>query len=102
MGSPDGMFPDKLKDQMFAFNIALRKLFKRKKVKHNLSRHHCNLLSYLCSQQDFIIAQCDKNLGPAIIERDRYIQLAYRDHFSDTTRYKRLSKYEADLYTQTN
>ena len=33
----------------------------------------------------FLIIPCDKNLGPAIIERHYYRKIAMRDHLSDTT-----------------
>ena len=39
-------------------------------------------------QQTFLIVPCDKNLGPAIIERQDYLKIAMRDHLSDTTTYK--------------
>lgn len=47
---------------------------------------------------DFIIASCDKNLGPAIIEKTRYIQLAFRDHLNDSTTYRYLSTADADQF----
>ena len=45
----------------------------------------------LQQQQTFLIVPCDKNLGPAIIERHDYLKLAMRDHLSDTTTYKSLT-----------
>ena len=47
-------------------------------------------------QQTFLIVPCDKNLGPAIIERHDYLKIAMRDHPSDTTTYKSLSTSEID------
>ena len=37
---------------------------------------------------------CDKNLGPAIIERHDYLKIAMRDHLNDTTTYKLLNQSE--------
>lgn len=37
----------------------------------------------------------DKNLGPAIIEKLKYIRLAYRDHLNDTTTYRKISLLQA-------
>ena len=99
---PDKYYIKLLRNRMTQFEIRLRKLFKPRKSVPNLSPTHRYTLEYLRSQQDFIIANCDKNLGPAIIERDQYIKLAYRDHLSDSTTYERLSKNAANIYIQQN
>jgi hypothetical protein len=44
-----------------------------------------------------MIVQCDKNLGPAVIERDTYIRTAFRDHLSDTKVYKLLTPFQAAM-----
>ena len=49
-------------------------------------------------QQDFLICPCDKNLRPAIIERDDYIKIAMRDHLLDGCTNRRLS--ESDCNNQ--
>ena len=91
----DGSFPKILPGRILSFKIRIKRLFKRKKSIPNLSKHHRHTLQYLRKQNDFIIANCDKNLGPAVIERDKYIRLAFRDHLSDSTTYERLSKNDA-------
>ena len=53
----------------------------------------------LQQQQTFLIIPCDKNLRPTIIERHDYIKIAMRDHLSDTTTYKSLTKSEIDRYS---
>ena len=50
-------------------------------------------------QQTFLIVPCEKNLGPAIIERHDYLKIAMRDHLSNTTTYKSLSTSEIDRYS---
>ena len=99
---PPEFYPNILRNRMHNFAINLRKLFKSRRSIPNLSRTHRFALDYLQSQQDFIIAHCDKNLGPAIIERDKYVSLAFRDHLSDASTYQRLSKPEADDYARCN
>jgi hypothetical protein len=47
-----------------------------------------------------LVVQCDKNLGPAIIKRDDYIKLAFRDHLNDTLTYRRLSPIDATIYAR--
>jgi hypothetical protein len=64
----------------------------------NLLLHQKKALNYLRNQQDFLVVQCDKNLGPAIIERDEYIKLAFRDHLNYTLTYRRLSPIDATIY----
>ena len=41
------------------------------------------------------MVQCDKNLGPALIEREKYIKLVIRDHLSDANTYEQLTKDQA-------
>ena len=53
----------------------------------------------LQQQQTFLIAHCDKNLGPAIIERHDYLKIVMKDHLNDTTTYKSLSTSEIDCYS---
>ena len=52
----------------------------------------------LQQQQTFLIVPCDKNRGPAIIERHDYLKIAMRDHLNDTTTYKLLTSSETDRY----
>ena len=53
----------------------------------------------LQQQQTFLIVPCDKNLGPAIIQRHDYLKIAMRDHLSDTTTYKSQSTSEVNRYS---
>ena len=59
--------------------------------KTNLLSYQTRALQLLQRQQDFLICPCDKNLGPAIIERHDYIKIAMRDHLLDGRTYQRLS-----------
>lgn len=54
-----------------------------------------NALEYLRTQTEYLVVQCNKNLGPALIERDKYIRLAIQDHLSDNSTYTQLSEPEA-------
>jgi hypothetical protein len=62
-----------------------------------LLRHQRFALEHLRQQNDFLIVACDKNLGPSIIERDEYIKLAFRDHFSKADTYQYLTPAEANV-----
>jgi hypothetical protein len=82
------------------FKEAVKKLVKTQQSPSSLLLHQKKALNYLRNQQDFLIVQCDKNLVPAIIERDEYIRLAFRDHLNDTLTYRRLSSIDATIYAR--
>jgi hypothetical protein len=71
-------------------------MFKKKRTKNNLLPHQQRLLKQLATDKTHIVFPADKNLGPCIIERDRYITQALKDHLSDETTYQRLSKHDAE------
>ena len=71
-------------------------LFKTRKGKTNLLPHQHRALSTLQQQDTFLIVPCDKNSGPAIIERHVYFKIAMRDHLNDTTTYKLLNPSEIE------
>ena len=99
---PDTFYPKPLHFRWHHFRIRLNQLFRSRPGIPNLSRTHRFSLDYLRSQREFLVVNCDKNLGPAIIERDRYIRLAFRDHLSDSSTYERLSSDDATVYTLEN
>ena len=90
---PDHLFPfpRELPRRLLAFQTFLQGIVTRTKCKPNLLPHQCRALDYLRNQTSLLVVQCDKNLGPAVIEREAYIKLVIRDHLSDTTTYQRLS-----------
>ena len=64
--------------------------------KTNLLPHQQRALSTLDQQDTFLIVPCDKNLGPAIIERHDYLKIAMRDDLNDTTSYKLLTRVKSN------
>ena len=72
------------------FSLSLDKLYKKRIGKMNLLPYRTCALQQL-QQQDFLICPHDKNLGPAIIERNTYINIAMRDYLLDGRTYRRLS-----------
>ena len=62
-------------------------MFQKKFGRHNLLPHYRRSLHWLRIQDDFLIVKCDKNLGPAIIEREIYIERVYRDHIYQRDKY---------------
>jgi len=86
-----------LDDRLESFDNKLATLFRRRKGKTNLLPYQHRALCALQSQKEFLIVPCDKNLGPAIIQTEEYIRLAFRDHLNCTATYKRLSAAETTL-----
>jgi len=69
----------------------MHSLFKKKRNSTNLLHALC----FLRHTSDFVVLKTDKNLGPAILERDIYIQKALAEHFSETTTYRCLTELES-------
>jgi hypothetical protein len=74
--------PYEIQTRLNEFKQALKKLVEPQKAAVNLLRHQKRALNQLRNQTDFFILQCDKNLGPAVIERLEYIIMAFRDHLN--------------------
>ena len=49
-------------------------------------------MAYLIKNEDFIVILADKNLGPCILERIRYMQIAWYQHLSNEDNYEVLSE----------
>ena len=92
--------PIVLQQRLDKFATTLNKLFKRRMGKTNLLSYQTRALQSLQKQQDFLICSCDKNLGPAIIERDDYIKITMRDHLLDGRTYRRLSEADCNNHKQ--
>ena len=87
----------KITGRMGRFRRRCKQLFKKKRGRSNLLPHHRAALRYLQAHPELVIIQCDMNLGPAVIEREEYIKLAYRDHLNDTDTYQFLTPFEAQM-----
>lgn len=78
------------------FLFAIRLLFANNiKVRQSLMPHQLMILQWLLDHPEIVVLNSDKNLGPAVIERERYVELAWLDHLSDRNTYQRLSLNEA-------
>ena len=55
-------------------------------------------MRHLQSQKEFLVVQCDKNLVPAILEYDIYIQRALKDHLLKKDTCRQLSNEAAQQY----
>jgi len=80
------------------FRTHTTSLFKKRSVPSNLLHHQHLALRHLQLQNEFLIIQCDKNLGPAIIEYTKYVQRALSDHLTKRDTYRQLSNIVARKY----
>ena len=89
------MNPPDLCPRLAAFDAAIKSIVTVRNGKSNLYPHQRKALRELRQDKSVLVVQCDKNLGPALIERDKYIQMIIRDHLSDEDTYKRLHPLQA-------
>jgi hypothetical protein len=80
------------------FQDRIANLFSKRKGRPNLLPHQKRALTWLRNQDNLLVVHCDKNLGPAVIEKSKYIEMAYRDHFNDAVTYRFLTDMEAKLH----
>jgi hypothetical protein len=84
-------FPPELPPRLAHFDATLSPIFKKKKGRPNLLPHQRRALVALQNNDSLMVVQCDKNLGPAVIEKTSYIEMAFRDHLSDADTYVQLT-----------
>ena len=95
---PEYSFEPSVLHRFHSFKDRIGNLFSKKKGTPNLLPHQRRALAWLRNQDDLLVIQCDKNLGPAVIEKSKYIEMAYRDHFNDEVTYRFLTEMEAKLH----
>ena len=62
-----------------------------KQPRCNLSPLQMNLIQFLKDNNEYIVVQGDKNLGPCILERVYYIYKAFEEHLGNERNYRQLS-----------
>jgi hypothetical protein len=97
--NPPNLFtPPELWARLAASKATLKGLCKKRRCPRNLLKHQQRSLDALRNQYTFLIVQCDKNVGPVVIEKNIYIRMALV-HLTDTSTYRRLSPLEARMYS---
>ena len=94
----DYMIPPDVISRGTQFLENTKQLFKKRRGRSNLLPTQKRALDYLQKQSEYIVCTCDKNLGPALIERKRYISEVLT-HLSDTNTYERLDPSSKDIVT---
>ena len=96
---PRWEFPEaQLNPRLQDFASRMKKLFRPRKGITNLLPHQQRALDDLQAQDELLVVPCDKNLGPAIIERDVYIQLIMDDHLNDAGIYRSYTPAQAQRW----
>ena len=80
------------------FISSIKKLFYKWQCTPNLSLTQLNLLKTLRKKDKFIIVKADKNLGPCILETERYIQFALDDHLKCRNTYRKITLPSANTH----
>ena len=89
---------DELLRRRVNFEFKVRYLFANNKINtqnENLLKSQEAALQWLKANPNLTICNADKNLGPVIMEREKYVRYAYEDHLSDKNTYRQLSQLEA-------
>jgi hypothetical protein len=53
-------------------------------------------MKWLKSNTDIVVCNADKNLGPVVMEKTKYIEYAFNEHLNDKNTYRQLDKHEAN------
>jgi hypothetical protein len=93
---PQHTFPGIVQQRLDNFKRSILRLYTRRRSRNNLLPYQRRALQWLRTQDDFVIASCDKNLGPCILEKSQYIDRV-RGLLSNRDAYLRLSEAEAHL-----
>lgn len=87
---PDDI-PIEFRARVSVFINAAKNIFYERRSPFNLLPHQAAALKAIKARPDLIVWKTDKNLGPAIIERDEYIRRALVEHLLDATTYRQLT-----------
>lgn len=97
--------PKEIETAIDNFEAACKTAFSnsRRRPHHpNVTKTQVQLLRALRKERRFIAIATDKNLGPAILELDQYIERAFLDHLHCTDTYREISTFEANSINNDN
>ena len=87
--------PKGFSGRISTFCDAVAREFRRRRSRSNLLPEQRSALRTLMESKKLLVARTDKNLGPAILERDVYVRRAFDDHLSDASTYRSLTPTQA-------
>ena len=90
-----------MKGWLASFVWFLEHSFKHKQKRtDNLLPYQHETLHQLQQSENLLVVQYNKNLGPALIERDKYVYMVWRDHLSNQQTYLCLTQNEAHAFAK--
>jgi hypothetical protein len=87
--------PWAVRSRMRTFKRQIIALFKKRRTKRNLLTYQKESLSSIKRNENLLVVQCDKNLGPAIITHDAYVARAFAEHLNCRKTYRPLTAAQA-------
>ena len=75
--------PIELRSRTSKFKLELKKKFPKIRNPSNLNKIQRAALQYSQTNRELIVVKSDKNLGPCVMERSQYLDLAHQDHLSN-------------------
>jgi hypothetical protein len=82
-------------NRISAFTSQMIRLYQRRRTSSNLLYHQQHLLRTIHQSDTFGVRQANKNLGPCIVEKEKYKHHAFHDHLNDPATYKLLTEAKA-------
>jgi hypothetical protein len=79
-----------------SFSTHIRELFVPRRCGYNLLLQQRIQLDQLRQNHNLVVFKTDKNLGPALLERDIYIRRALSDHLLNQVHYRQLTEVAAE------
>ena len=95
---PDAV-PDFIINRVSNFNDAMRRYIMPRRGKSNITVHQATILDSLRKNENVIVTQADKNLGPVAVDTSEYIRMALDDHLLDTSTYVQVPESDAKRIT---
>ena len=94
--------PDTIHDRLQLFRRHILRLMRIKRPRTtNLLPFQMRALSNLALRTDVLVVNCDKNLGPALINTSTYVERAFKDHLDCPATYIQMKEEEATSHMRT-
>jgi hypothetical protein len=83
--------PAEIQHQVHQFKKYMLRIFRSKKSLTNLTVLQQQTMTTLRDSPDLLVCKSDKNLGPIVVDRRRYVLHAFQDHLSDPNTYQSMN-----------
>ena len=87
--------PDEVRKRTIKFVDEVYRHFPSRKGKSNITKFQATILESIRSNENIMVIQADKNLGPVGVDVKQYIRWALDEHLLDSTTYVQVSEDDA-------